>query len=74
MNLPHMDDILHDSAEVYLAQIESGYFDGHSSVKEYLAGLGKALAYVEAQFALDALSKDQAIELIGRIEHLLKIS
>lgn len=74
MNLPHMDNILHDSAEAYLAQIEADYEKGLSTTKEYHAGLGKTMAYVEAQFALDVLPKDKAIELIGQIEHLLKTS
>lgn len=74
MNLPHMDDILHDSAGAYLAQIEADYEKGLSTTKEYHAGLGKAMAYVEAQFALDVLPKDKAIELIAQIEHLLKTS
>lgn len=74
MNLPHMDNILHDSVETYLAQIESDYAAGHSSPKEYHAGLGKALAYAEAQFSMGALLEDEAIELINQIERLLEVS
>lgn len=74
MNIPHMEDLLRDSATEYLTQIESNYIAGRSSPKEYHAGLGKALAYVEAQYALSVLSENVAVGLIDYIEHLLKIS
>lgn len=74
MSIPHMNDILQGSAEAFLRQIEAEYEKELSSPKEYHAGLGKAMAYVEAQFALDVLPKDKAIELIAQIEHLLKTS
>lgn len=74
MNLPHMDNILHDSAEAYLAQIESDYIAGLSGLKEYHAGLGKAAAYVEAQYALGVLPENSALELIDDIERRLEIS
>lgn len=74
MNIPHMNDILQSSVEAFLLRIEAEYEKGLSSPKEYHAGLGKALAYVEAQFALGTLLEAQARELIERIEHLLKTS
>lgn len=74
MNLPRMKDILHDSATEYLTQLESDFDSGRSTPKEYHAGLGKALAYVEAQYALSVLSENVAVGLIDYIEHLLKIS
>lgn len=74
MRIPHMDYILQGSAEAFLRRIEAEYEKGLSNPKEYHAGLGKAMAYVEAQFALDVLPKDKAIELITQIEHLLKTS
>lgn len=74
MTILHMEDILHDSASEYLAQIESDYDSGLSGPKEYHAGLGKALAYVEAQYALGVLPENSALELIDDIEHRLEIS
>lgn len=74
MNIPHMEDLLRDSATEYLTQIESNYIAGLSSPKEYHAGLGKALAYVEAQYALGTLPDNSALELIDDIEHMLEIS
>lgn len=74
MNIPHIDDILRDSAEEYLAKIERDYENGLSSPKEYHTGLGKSLAYVEAQFALGVLPPETAMELIARVERLIEYS
>lgn len=74
MNIPHMNDILQSSVEAFLLRIETEYEKGLSSPKEYHAGLGKALAYAEAQFSMGALLEDEAIELIDQIERLLEVS
>lgn len=74
MHLPHMTRIDKDSVEGYIELIDERYERGVLSMKEYHAGLGKALAYAEAQFAMEVLSQEDAMEVISKIEWLLSIS
>lgn len=74
MHLPHMTYIDEDSVEGYITIIEERYERGVLSTKEYHAGLGKALAYTETQFAFGKLENQEAAELIQKIEWLLSIS
>lgn len=74
MHLPHMTHIDKDSIEGYIQLIDERYERGVLSTKEYHAGLGKAWAYVEAQFALEVISEEEAESLINKIDWLLTIS
>lgn len=74
MHLPHMTRIEKDSVESYIQLIDERYERGVFSAKEYHAGLGKALAYAEAQFAMEVLSQEEALRLIEKIDWLLSIS
>ena len=74
MHLPHMTRIDKDSVEGYIQLIDERYEQGVLSTKEYHAGLGKALAYAEAQFAMEVLSQEEALRLIEKIDWLLSTS
>lgn len=70
MQYPYMQYPLEGNIEEFIDEIENKFVCGTMSVKEYHICLGKALAYTEAQFSSDRLTKEKAYELIHKIEDM----
>ena len=70
MQYPYMQYPLEESIEEFLDGIENKFLCGNMTIKEYHICLGKALAYTEAQFTSDRISKERAYELIHKIEDM----
>lgn len=65
---PYMEYPLTDSVEEFLDHIEGLFTSGVLTLAEYHVSLGKALAYVESQFASGQLPENQAYDLIHEIK------
>lgn len=67
---PFMEKFTDDVSD-YLAEIERLFTSGSLSPVAFHLCLGKASAYVEAQYGLDYLTLEQAADLISEIESYL---
>jgi len=56
--------------QAYIDNIEKEWISSNMSVKEYYVSLGKALAYTEAQFSIDMITKEKALDLLEQIKRL----
>lgn len=71
MRYTYMERPLMGDIQAYIDNIEKEWVSSDMSVKEYYVSLGKALAYTEAQFSIDMITKEKALDLLEQIKGLL---
>lgn len=57
--------------QAYIDDIEKEWISSNMSDKEYYVSLGKALAYTEAQYSINMITKEETQDLLDQIEELL---